>query len=198
MPRPSRKHDLLNAGIEAVLTLGAAQTTIDSVCTEVGVTKGAFFHHFKDKDDFIAALLLGFGERGAAVLAAVDHSSQATAAAQLHAYLDALGRMYGSDPWFRRGCLFLIVAQEYGRGSAVRQLCKQGLERWLKASTDEFRAISSRTGRRPAVSERQLAEQLLYTIEGALHVGRTRNVKGSIHRALQQYERYAREVLYLS
>ncbi|WP_144290129.1 TetR/AcrR family transcriptional regulator [Ideonella sp. A 288] len=197
MPRPSRKNDLLDAGVAAVLNQGATQTTLESVCTEVGVTKGAFFHHFQDKDAFVSAMLQHFGDRGAASLAAVDLAIQPTALEHLQTYLGALGHIYGRDPWFRRGCLFLIVAQEYEDGSPIRRQCEQGLERWLKASTAEFRRIARRTGQRPLTSERQLAEQLLYTIEGALHVGRAREVTGSIRRALQQFERYARAALHI-
>jgi TetR/AcrR family transcriptional repressor of nem operon len=197
MPRPSRKIDLLNAGVAAVLNQGATQTTLESVCAEVGVTKGAFFHHFSDKDAFVSAMLQHFGDRGATTLAAVDLGSQPTAQEHLRAYLAALDRIYSRDPWFRCGCLFLIVAQEYEDGSPIRQQCEQGLARWLEASTAEFKHIARRSGRRSTTSERQLAEQLLYTIEGALHVGRVRNVKGSIQKALRQFERYAMAALHI-
>lgn len=198
MPRPSRKQDLLDAGIAAVLSQGATQTTVDGVCREVGVTKGAFFHHFQGKDDFVSAMLQNFGDRGAIALASVDFSSQPSATAHLRAYLAALEGIYGLDPWFRRGCLFLIVAQEYDSDSPIRRQCEQGLERWLEASTAEFRRISSRAGRRPSVSERRLAEQLLYTIEGALLVGRALGAKGSIRRALQQFELCAVAALHIT
>jgi TetR/AcrR family transcriptional repressor of nem operon len=198
MPRPSRKNDLLDAGVASVLAQGASQTTVENVCSEVGVTKGAFFHHFQDKDDFVSAMLDHFGERGAQALASIDADLPPSAAAHLRAYLGMLARIYGLDPWFRRGCLFLIVAQEYEGGSSIRRQCEQGLERWLKMSTAEFKRIAAKAGRRPAVSERQLAEQLLITIEGALHVGRARDVKGSIRRALAEFERYASAALHLA
>jgi TetR/AcrR family transcriptional regulator, transcriptional repressor for nem operon len=197
MPRPSRKIDLLNAGVAAVLNQGAAQTTIDSVCSDAGVTKGAFFHHFRDKDDFVAAMLQHFGDRGAAELAAVDPGHQLGAGEHLRAYLAALERIYSRDPWFRQGCLFLIVAQEYEESSAVRQQCERGLARWLDASTAEFKRIARQSGRRPSTSERRLAEQLLYTIEGAVRVGRVRDVKGSVRQALLQFECYARMALHI-
>jgi TetR/AcrR family transcriptional regulator, transcriptional repressor for nem operon len=198
MPRPSRKNELLDAGVACVLTQGASRTTVDTVCNEVGVTKGAFFHHFQDKDDFVSAILQHFGERGAQALAAMDLHLPPSAPAHLRAYLAVLARIYGLDPWFRQGCLFLIVAQEYEGGSSIRRQCEAGLERWLKLSTAEFRRIATKAGCKPAVSERQLAEQLLFTIEGALHVGRARDVKGSIRRALQQFERYASQALHLN
>jgi TetR/AcrR family transcriptional regulator, transcriptional repressor for nem operon len=197
MPRPSRKNELLDAGIATVLAQGAAQTTVDLVCAKVGVTKGAFFHHFQDKDAFVAEMLRNFGERGAAALAAVDLQALPSAPAHLGAYLGLLERIYGFDPWFRHGCLFLIVAQEYEPGSPIRRQCEQGLEHWLLHSTAEFARIARRSGRRPDVDERQLAEQLLFTIEGAVQVDRARDTKGSVHRALQQFERYAGAALHL-
>jgi TetR/AcrR family transcriptional repressor of nem operon len=198
MSRPSRKIELLDAGVAAVLDQGATQTTLDSVCSKVGVTKGAFFHHFRDKDAFVSAMLEHFGNRVAATLAAVELASQPTAKQHLLAYLAALERIYSDDPWFRCGCLFLIVAQEYEEGSPVRLRCQQGLERWLRLSTSEFRRIAQRSGQRPLTRERLLAEQLLYTIEGALHVGRGCEVRGSIRRSLRQFERYAFAALHIS
>jgi TetR/AcrR family transcriptional repressor of nem operon len=197
MPRPSRKQDLLDAGIASVLNQGAAQTTVEAVCREIGATKGAFFHHFQGKDDFVSAMLQNFEDRGAQALAAADFSGEPTAQRHLQAYLRQLEAIYTLDPWFRRGCLFLIVAQEYEDASPVHRQCEQGLARWIEASTAEFRRIASRTGQPPAVDETLLAEQLLYTVEGALHVGLARNSKGSIHRALQQFERYASAALHI-
>lgn len=197
MPRPSRKQDLLDAGVVSVLDQGASQTTVDAVCAEVGVTKGAFFHHFRDKEAFVLALLQHFGDRGAESLGAMDLAREPDACAHLRRYLAQMQKIYGSDPWFRRGCLFLIVAQEYEAGSPVRQQCEHGLERWLEASTAEFDRIAERTGRKPRVRTRELAEMLLFTIEGALHVGRARQVEGSMTRALHQFEHYARLALQL-
>lgn len=106
MPRPSRKNDLLDAGIASVLTQGATQTTVEFVCSKVGVTKGAFFHHFQDKDDFVLEMLRHFGDRGATALLAVDLQDLLSAKNHLSTYLALLERIYGLDPWFRSGCLF--------------------------------------------------------------------------------------------
>lgn len=198
MPRPSRKEQLLDAGVLAVLRHGAAQTSLDALCEEVGVTKGAFFHHFRNKDDFVAALVQHYADRGAAYFAAADLDREPTAAAHLDAYLALLERVYGHDAWFRRGCLFLILAHENGdEHSPVRQLCNDGLERWLAEATRQFQRIAAKSGRRPAVRERDIAEQLLITVKGALVVGRARGRAGGVRRALRQFERYAAAVLHL-
>lgn len=41
---------LLEAARDIVRTQGFAATTVDDLCKAAGVTKGAFFHHFKSKD----------------------------------------------------------------------------------------------------------------------------------------------------
>jgi TetR/AcrR family transcriptional repressor of nem operon len=47
----SAKDKLLDAAVKVVRQKGYAATTVDDLCKEAGVTKGAFFHHFASKED---------------------------------------------------------------------------------------------------------------------------------------------------
>lgn len=47
--RQTRK-SILNAAEELFFTQGYVQTTVDDICKAAGITKGAFYHHFKNKD----------------------------------------------------------------------------------------------------------------------------------------------------
>src|SRR5688572_23314652 len=49
--QPSARTKLLDAALTVIRTKGYAATTVDELCAEAGVTKGAFFHHFKSKED---------------------------------------------------------------------------------------------------------------------------------------------------
>ena len=42
---------LLRAGVEALTAKGFSATGIDEILRRVGVPKGSFYHHFKDKED---------------------------------------------------------------------------------------------------------------------------------------------------
>lgn len=49
-PRPAVKTRILNAAVKLIRQKGYNATTVDELCGEAGVTKGAFFHHFANKD----------------------------------------------------------------------------------------------------------------------------------------------------
>jgi TetR/AcrR family transcriptional repressor of nem operon len=83
MQQHDSKTRLLDATLKVVRAKGYHAARIEDVCTEAGLTKGSFFHHFKGKDDL--------------ALAAVKHwDAQTTeffAAAPYHAPDDPLDRL---------------------------------------------------------------------------------------------------------
>ena len=90
MPRPpagtpSARDKLMDAALCVIRAKGYSATSVDALCAEAGVTKGAFFHHFKSKD--------------ALAIAAADHWSQITgglfASAPYHDHGDPLDRVLG-------------------------------------------------------------------------------------------------------
>jgi TetR/AcrR family transcriptional repressor of nem operon len=59
---------LLEAAVSAVRHRGYAGTTVDEICRAAGVSKGAFFHHFRSKDDLAAAGAKHFADYADALL----------------------------------------------------------------------------------------------------------------------------------
>ena len=93
-PTASARQRLLDAAVMIVRQKGFAATSVDDLCREAGVTKGAFFHHFASKD------ALG--------VAAADYWSTMTggffADAPYHQHADPLERVLGYLD-FRRAIL---------------------------------------------------------------------------------------------
>jgi TetR/AcrR family transcriptional repressor of nem operon len=98
--RPSARDKILAAALRIIRAKGYAATSVDELCAGAGVTKGAFFHHFKSKDDL--------------AVAAADHWSETTgaffAAASYHAHADPLDRVLGYID-FRKAILTGTVAE---------------------------------------------------------------------------------------
>lgn len=51
------REDWLVLGLEALSDSGEAAVTLDAITARAGKTKGAFYHHFKDHDDFIDGVM---------------------------------------------------------------------------------------------------------------------------------------------
>ena len=67
-PEATRQR-LLQATTRLVLHRGFTATGIDQICAEAGVTKGAFFHHFKSKEDLGQAILADWAAHGTSIYA---------------------------------------------------------------------------------------------------------------------------------
>jgi TetR/AcrR family transcriptional repressor of nem operon len=131
MPRPTKYHPergdartrLLEAARDVIRAQGFAATSVDDLCKEAGVTKGAFFHHFENKE------ALG--------VAAAAYWAETTSAffenAPYHQHDDPLDRLLGYVE-FRKSiiegdlaeftCLVGTMTQEvYGSHPAIREAC---------------------------------------------------------------------------
>ena len=47
----------LRAALEVLAQQGQAKLRVDALSSQLGVTKGSFYHHFKNRDDFVRSLL---------------------------------------------------------------------------------------------------------------------------------------------
>jgi len=48
---------LIQAGIRELADQGLDEPSLDAICARAGYTRGAFYVHFEDRDDFIAAVM---------------------------------------------------------------------------------------------------------------------------------------------
>jgi TetR/AcrR family transcriptional repressor of nem operon len=125
MPRaanPSTRSKLLDAAF-AVIRVKGYTTTVDDICAEAGLSKGAFFHQFRSKEDL--------------AVSAAQHWSEMTGTffkdAAYHDADDPLARVVGHVAFRKeliRGalseftCLVGTMTQEaYGTSSAIQEVC---------------------------------------------------------------------------
>jgi len=121
--KPNAKSKLLEAALTIIREKGYSATSVDDLCHAAGVTKGAFFHHFKSKDD-LAVAAADFWS---------DTSGELFASASYHMHPDPLDRVLGYID-FRRDlvqgeipeftCLVGTMVQEaYETNPAIRDAC---------------------------------------------------------------------------
>jgi AcrR family transcriptional regulator len=130
--------ELLDAALSLIRTKGYASTTVDDICDQAGLTKGAFFHHFKNKE------ALG--------IAAADYWSEMTGAffagAPYHKHKDPLDRVLGyidlrkailtgKVPEFT--CLVFGRAVWNGLGGRLWPISESAVANWFFRLSDHFR-----------------------------------------------------------
>jgi TetR/AcrR family transcriptional repressor of nem operon len=98
------RQQLLDAVQTLSLKKGFPATTVDDVCTEAGVSKGSFYHHFKSKDDIgLAALDCYFNDLVVAYTTGV-FTGVADPVERLRAFF-AHAVTVCSGPLLRSGCM---------------------------------------------------------------------------------------------
>lgn len=171
MPKPAAKQaaraKLLDAALAVIRTKGYSATTVDELCAAAGVTKGAFFHHFKSKD------ALG--------VAAADHWSETTGAlfagAPYHDHADPLDRILGYLE-FRKAllkggvpdftCLVGTMVQEtYETAPSIRKACERSITGHAATLEADIEAAMRERGLAPDWTAKSLALHTQAVIQGA-------------------------------
>lgn len=102
---------------------GYSATTVDDICRAAGLTKGAFFHHFKSKEDLAVAAAQHFSEMAERLFAAAPYREFEDPLDRLLGYIDFRAAILaGPVPEFT--CLLGTMVQEaYDTHPAIRRAC---------------------------------------------------------------------------
>ena len=100
---------------------GYAATTVDDLCAAAGVTKGAFFHHFKSKEELGVAAAKYWSEITGALFAAAPYHQHADPLERVLGYIDfRKSLLIGRVPEFT--CLAGTMVQElYDTSPVIRE-----------------------------------------------------------------------------
>jgi TetR/AcrR family transcriptional repressor of nem operon len=117
------KAKLLDAAFAVIRTKGFAATSVDDLCAAAGVTKGAFFHHFKSKDDLAVAAANHWSEVTGALFASAPYHAHEDPLERVLGYLDFRKELLkGNVPEFT--CLVGTMVQEaYETNPQIRAAC---------------------------------------------------------------------------
>src|SRR5580700_2480621 len=86
-----RRAELVDCAQALFLTKGYERTTINDVIEATGLSKGAFYHHFRAKEDLLEAIAERFARQSLAFVGALREGGYLNALQQLNGLL-ALGR----------------------------------------------------------------------------------------------------------
>ncbi len=193
MPVPdaqTAKDKLLDAALSLIREKGFSAMTVDQLCARAGVTKGAFFHYFKTKDE------LG--------VAAAHHWSTVTGAlfeqASYHRHEDPLDRVVayvqfrrellrGDIPEFT--CVVGTMVQEtYGQHPEIREACAASIFGHAGTLVDDIREAMFKHGVTGDWTAESLAAHTQAVLQGAFILAKARNDVGVAIESVDHLRRY--------
>jgi TetR/AcrR family transcriptional regulator, transcriptional repressor for nem operon len=121
----SAKTKLLDAALWTIRAKGYSATTVDDICAEAGVTKGAFFHHFKSKEDLAVSAAEHFSTMAENLFTNAPYQQLPDPRDRLLAYVDfRKAILKGELPEFT--CLLGTMVQEtYETHPRIREACEK-------------------------------------------------------------------------
>lgn len=166
-PAPQTARDkLLEAGVKLVRQRGFGGTSVDQLCAEAGVTKGAFFHHFASKEALGVALADYWSSSTGAFFAAAPYHHLADPADRVLGYIDLRIALIGG-PAESFSCVAGTMVQEVFRTSdAIREACNSSILGNAAALEADLAAALHQSGA-SGVTAASLARHIQAVIQGA-------------------------------
>ncbi|TCD14237.1 TetR/AcrR family transcriptional regulator [Oricola cellulosilytica] len=124
---PSTRSSLMEAAFAVIRAKGYSATTVDDICAEAGVSKGAFFHHFTSKEALAVAAAQHWSDVTGEFFAAAPYQELDDPLERVLGYVSFRKEIVqGSVPEFT--CLVGTMTQEaYGTSPAIQAACRDSI-----------------------------------------------------------------------
>jgi TetR/AcrR family transcriptional repressor of nem operon len=182
--KPSARTKILGSALAVIRAKGYAATSVDDLCAAAGVTKGAFFHHFKSKEDLAVAAADFWSETTGALFASAPYHAHRDPLHRLLGYIDfRKALLKGSVPEFT--CLAGTLLQEtYDSHPAIRAASARSIELHVAELETDIAAAMKARRLRGTLTAASLAQYTQAVLQGAFILakatGNAQAVAGSI------------------
>lgn len=190
----STREKLLDAAKSLVMDKGFAGTSIDDILKQTGLTKGAFFHHFKGKSDLARELVKRYALNDLKMFQEFDRQSQEVSDDPLEQVMHFLKTFEtyisnSEDP--APGCMYAVYTYESRQfDTEVLDIVSDTLRKWTSIYVRKFQEVMDKYDPALDVSPRQLAELIVSVIEGGLVLQRAHGDTDTTRRQSKQFRNY--------
>lgn len=179
---------IVSAASELIRRNGYTATTVDDICASAKVTKGAFFHHFKTKEDAVHAALGQWDAGAAAMEANAPFQSARSPRARALGYMDLYISIF-DNPAQMKSCLAGTTVQEVADSNELLRdaanLCFTGAHARFKTLLDEACRAS-----RKRIDTAGLASLWTAAVQGSLILFKASQDPTVVRRNLEHVKTY--------
>ncbi|MCC5834868.1 MAG: TetR/AcrR family transcriptional regulator [Opitutales bacterium] len=171
---PPTREKLLDATIRLMRQQGYTATTVDQICAEAAVTKGAFFHYFKTKELIAEAAIGKWCQNRVAGYMADMGMPEDDPLVRLNRLIDGLIESVQQPPDGLIVCLLGMVSQEMaGNNERMRATCSGSLQGWTGLVAQLLQQAKDLHPPKVDFDPQQIAWMLNSLWQGSLLVGKT-------------------------
>ncbi len=173
--KPNARDGILDAALRVIREKGYGATSVDDLCQTAGVTKGAFFHHFKSKEALGVAAARHWSDTIAPKFARAPYHNPADPLDRVLAYLDfRRGLIRGPASEF--SCVAGTMVQETHQSSPmIRDACYEAITEHAQTLEADIAAAIAKYGIAIETTAASLALYSQTVLQGAFIVAKAKN-----------------------
>jgi len=185
---------LLDAAMHVVRAQGYSATSVDDICREAGLSKGAFFHHFKSKEELAVAAAGHFSDMAVRLFGNAPYSELADPLDRLLGYIDLRSAILdGPIPEFT--CLLGTMVQEaYDTHPAIRHACDAHLGVNIADIAKDVEAAKALYAPEARWSAESLAAYTQAVLQGAFILAKARGGPDIARECVAHLRRYIEQL----
>ncbi len=198
MPRPTKHQPergdartrLLEAARDLIRAKGYSATTVDDLCDAAGVTKGAFFHHFKSKQALGVAAAEYWAETTSELFRNSPYHEPEDPLERVLAYVDFRRSIIEGD-LAEFTCLVGTMVQEaYGAYPAIREACAASIFGHAASLEPDIKAAVKARGITPDWTAASLARHTQAVLQGAFILAKATGDRKVARESVDHLRRY--------
>lgn len=190
----STRTKILEVGEAMILEKGFAGTSLNDILKAAGMTKGAFFHHFKNKDEMSLAILDNYINKDLSAFVTFSGKAEKLADDPLQETLiflklfeESLEALDTPPP----GCVLASYTYEQGLLElGVQRRVREAFEDWSKYYEEKFEKLIAWRQPKIPVSVKDLSETIMAIVEGGFLIARSYEDKTLTIRLSTQFRNY--------
>jgi TetR/AcrR family transcriptional repressor of nem operon len=189
-PSETARIRLLGAALRIIREKGYHATSVDELCSAAGVTKGAFFHHFRSKEDLGVAAAAHWSAVTGGLFAQAPYHAPADPLDRVLAYIDFRAALIrGNTAEFT--CLAGTMVQEtFLTNPAIRDACFESIAGHAGTLEADLAEAIIQHGVTSEVTAESLALHTQAVLQGAFILAKGKNDPSIATESIRHLRRY--------
>lgn len=190
----STRTKIKNAAESIILDNGFGATTVDAVIDKAGVSKGAFFHHFKSKSELGQVLVKRYAKKDAEHLEYTLEKAEGLSddpLQQLLIFVKLFEQEMESLKEPFPGCLYAsYLYQSDLFDENIKDLIRESMLKWRINVREKLEEVMHKYPPKKDVDLESLSDMLLVIFEGAFVLSQSLHESKTVARQLSHYHNY--------